>query len=84
MQAQAKYLEAVEKFGSMKDRVEGLLSSREDAYLGLLAVPDQGTPSHGSIHGAPVATLLHLRVPAAHKHTLIPIKVTRTARTGNR
>ena len=34
----------------MKDRVEGLLSSREDAYLGLLAVPDQGNPSHGSIH----------------------------------
>ena len=54
MQAQAKYLEAVEKFGSMKDRVEGLLSSREDSYLGLLAVPDQGTSSHGSIHGAPV------------------------------
>ena len=35
-------MEAAEKFGSMKDRVEGLLSTREDAYLGLLDVPHQG------------------------------------------
>lgn len=42
MQAQARYMEAVEKFGSMKGKVDGLLSSREDAYLGLLAVPDPG------------------------------------------
>ena len=42
MQAQARYMEAVEKFGSMRGKVDGLLSSREDAYLGLLAVPDAG------------------------------------------
>jgi len=42
MQAQARYMDAVEKFGSMKGKVDGLLSSREDAYLGLLAVPDPG------------------------------------------
>ena len=35
-------MEAAEKFGSMKDRVEGLLSTREDVYLGLLDVPHQG------------------------------------------
>lgn len=46
-QAQAKYLDAAEKFGSMRDRVEGLLSTREDAYLGLLAVPDQSAPFLG-------------------------------------
>ena len=37
-------MEAAEKFGSMKDRVEGLLSTREDAYLGLLDAPHQGAP----------------------------------------
>ncbi len=65
MQAQARFLEAVEKFGRMKDKVEGLLNSREDAYLGLLAVPGQGTPCHGSINAAHVATEIHDRVPAA-------------------
>ncbi len=40
MQAQTVYLEAVEKFGKMKDEVEGLLSDRDEAYLELLAVPD--------------------------------------------
>ena len=52
MQAQKRYMEAAEKFGSMKDRVEGLLSTREDAYLGLLDVPHQGaslTP-HTEMH----------------------------------
>ncbi|BDA43789.1 probable chaperone protein DnaJ at N-terminal half [Coccomyxa sp. Obi] len=39
-QAQTVYLEAVEKFGKMKDDVEGLLSERDEAYLELLAVPD--------------------------------------------
>ncbi|CAL8468257.1 g7796 [Coccomyxa elongata] len=39
-QAQTVYLEAVEKFGKMKDEVEGLLSDRDEAYLELLAVPD--------------------------------------------
>ncbi len=34
------YLEAVERFGKMKDEVEGLLSERDEAYLELLAVPD--------------------------------------------
>ena len=37
-----KYIEAAEKFGSMKDRKESLLNTREDAYLGLLDVPHQG------------------------------------------
>ena len=40
MQAQTVYLEAVEKFGKMKDELEGLLSDRDEAYLDLLAVPD--------------------------------------------
>ncbi|CAK0779934.1 hypothetical protein CVIRNUC_004893 [Coccomyxa viridis] len=47
-EAQKKYMEAAEKFGSMKDRVEGLLSTREDAYLGLLDVPHQGRASRDS------------------------------------
>ena len=52
LQAQKRYMEAAEKFGSMKDRVEGLLSSREDAYLGLLDVPHQGVslPPHTHMH----------------------------------
>ena len=43
-------MEAAEKFGSMKDRVEGLLSTREDAYLGLLDVPHQGISLTLQIH----------------------------------
>ena len=35
-------MEAANKFGSMKDKVDGLLSTREEAYLGLLEVPDPG------------------------------------------
>ena len=41
-QAQARYVEAAEKFGSMRDKVDGLLNLREEAYLGLLEVPDPG------------------------------------------
>ena len=41
-QAQARYMEAAEKFGSMRDKVDSLLGTREDAYLGLLDVPDIG------------------------------------------
>lgn len=33
-------MEAVEKFGLLKDEVEGLLAERDEAYLELLAVPD--------------------------------------------
>ena len=53
LQAQKRYMEAAEKFGSMKDRVEGLLSTREDAYLGLLDVPHPGvslTPHSHMLH----------------------------------
>ena len=53
-QAQARYVEAAEKFGSMRDRVDGLLSTREEAYLGLLEVPDPGEAlsSRSSQHGS--------------------------------
>ncbi|EIE19270.1 DnaJ-domain-containing protein [Coccomyxa subellipsoidea C-169] len=47
-QTQMAYLEAVERFGKMKDEVEGLLSERDEAYLELLAVPDTaGTAGTG-------------------------------------
>lgn len=35
-------MEAAEKFGSLKDKVDGLLSTREETYLGLLEVPEPG------------------------------------------
>lgn len=45
VQAQQKYLEAVEKFGQLKDDVDALLAQRDEAYLELLAVPDAGASS---------------------------------------
>ena len=45
-QAQTRYMEAVEKFGQVKEEVDALLTQRDDAYLELLAVPSpSGAPS---------------------------------------
>ena len=38
-QAQTRYLEAVERFGALKEGTDTLLAERDDAYLELLAVP---------------------------------------------
>jgi hypothetical protein len=43
MQAQTQYLEAVEKFGRLKEETDALLAERDDAYLELLAVPSPRT-----------------------------------------
>ena len=44
-QAQTRYMEAVEKFGRVKEEVDALLTQRDDAYLELLAVPSpSGAP----------------------------------------
>lgn len=44
-QAQTRYMEALEKFGHVKEDVDSLLTKRDDAYLDLLAVPSpSGAP----------------------------------------
>lgn len=39
VQAQTQYMEAVTRFGSLKEETDALLAERDEAYLELLAVP---------------------------------------------
>lgn len=71
-QAQARYVEAAEKFGSMRDRVDGLLNLREEAYLGLLEVPDPGEGMSAGCHSIAGLTLtLRVQCAAVLRHCTI-------------